>query len=116
MQDAQVKLALKVRETYFAGLTLNNYELRKFERPIMPGITELRIRPWEGRVDETGLELVLDINNNLEARTKQADPEVTSEGVGAVVSLLREIATRVGPEFAETGSLSLERLEAGSRS
>ncbi len=83
----------------------------------MPGTTEIRIRPWEGRIDDTGLELTLDINNNLEARVKEADPEVTSEGVGSVVSLLREIATEVGPDFAETGGLSLERLEAaGSRS
>lgn len=116
VQDAQLKLALKVRDTYFVGLTLANYEARTFERPIMPGMTELRIRPWEGEVKDTGLELTLDINNNLEARVHRADPEVTEEGVGSVVSLLREIATTAGPAFAETGTLSLEQLEAGSRS
>lgn len=116
VQDAQTKIVLKVRDTYFVGLTLGNYESRKFERPIMPGMTEIRIRPWEGEVEDSGLELTLDINNNLEARTKRADPEVTEEGIASVVSLLREIATTTGPEFAETGNLSLGQIEAGSRS
>lgn len=114
-QDAQVKIAVKVREKYFVNLTLNNYEARKLERPIMPGMTEVRIRPWEGEVDDVGLELTVDINNNLEARVAGENPEVTEDGVRSVVGLMREVATSVGPEFAESGVLLRDALETGSR-
>ncbi len=114
-QDAQVKLALKVRETYFVNLTLSNYESRKWERPIMPGVREIRIRPWEGEVEDVGLELLLDVNNTLEARVARANPEVTEEGVRSAVALVREVATVAGPEFADSGVISREALEAGSR-
>jgi hypothetical protein len=114
VQDAVARIAVRLRDTYYLNLTLSNYERRALERPIMPGTTMLRIRPWEGRVEETGLELALDINNNLEARTQQQDPEVTLDGVRAVTALLRDIATDSGRRFAETGELSMEQLTAAT--
>jgi hypothetical protein len=114
VQDALARVALKLRDTYFVTLTLSNYESRVLERPLMPGLSVLRIRPWEGRVDDFGLELVIDINNNLEARASEADPVVTSDGVRAVVGVLREVATSSGPDFAETGKVSAETLTLSS--
>jgi hypothetical protein len=114
VQDALARVAMKVRDTYFVTLALSNYESRLLERPIMPGMSLMRIRPWEGRVEDTGLELVIDINNGLEARTSEADPVVTAEGVRAVAGLLREVATSSGPAFAETGRLSAEALTLSS--
>jgi hypothetical protein len=114
VQDAVARIAVKVRDTYFVNLTLSNYETRQLERPLLPGAQMLRIRPWEGRVEDTGLELVLDVNNNLEARTRQDDPVVTVDAVRAVSSLLREVATNTGPVFAETGEISMEQLTASS--
>ena len=112
VQDAVARVAVRLRDTYFVNLTLSNYETRTLERPLMPGL--LRIRGWEGRVEDHGLELVLDVNNNLEGRTLGRDPEVTFDGVRAVTSLLRDVATTSGPTFAETGELSVERLTASS--
>jgi hypothetical protein len=114
VQDAVARVAVGLRDTYFLNLTLSNYEVRTLERPFMPGL--LRVRSWEGRVDDQGLELGLDVNNNLEGRTLGHDPEVTLEGVRAVTSLLRDVATNSGPTFAETGELSIERLTASSMS
>jgi hypothetical protein len=114
VQDALARVALKLRDTYFVTLTLSNYETRVLERPIMPGLSFVRVRPWEGRVDDRGLELVIDINNNLEARAGNADPVVTAEGVRAVAGVLREIATTSGPDFAETGRLSAAALTLSS--
>jgi hypothetical protein len=113
VQDAVARVAVRLRDTYFVNLTLSNYESRSLERPLMPG-SILRVRSWEGRVDDSGLELALDINNNLEAREQQRDPEVTLDGLRAVTRLLRDAATDSGPRFVETGELSTERLTASS--
>lgn len=115
VQDALARLALKVRDTYFVHMTVTNYESRVLERPILPGLPQqIRVRPWEGRVEDYGVELALDINNNLEGRTQQADPEVTEEGVRAVVRLLRQVAHSAGPEFVESGRISVDDLAASS--
>jgi hypothetical protein len=110
VQDAHVKVALKVQDTYFVNLTLSNYESRALERPVFPGLSFLRIRPWEGRLDDLGVELGIDINNNLQARTRQEDPEVDAQDIQAVTGMLREIATTVGPRFAEVGEVSAADL------
>lgn len=114
VQDALARVAFKLRDTYFVTLTLSNYESRVLERPIMPGQSVVRIRPGEGRLDDYGLELVIDINNNLEARANQVDPVVTAEGLHAVVGILREVATSSGSDFAETGRMSAEALTLSS--
>jgi hypothetical protein len=113
VQDAVARIAVKLRDTYFLNLTLSNYERRSLLRPVMAGQL-VRVRPWEGKVDDFGLELMVDINNNLEARTQEADPQVTLEGLRAVTGLVREVATGSGPVFAETGELSMERLTESS--
>lgn len=113
VQDAVARIAVGLRDTYFLNLTVSNYERRSLDRPIIPG-TMVRVRPWEGRIDDAGLELAIDINNNLEARSQQRDPEVTLDGLRAVTGLLRDIGTESGPAFADTGELSTERLTASS--
>jgi hypothetical protein len=110
LQDAMARIALRVRDTYFVTMTLSNYESRILERPIMPGLQTIRVRPWEGRVEDKGIELGLDINNNLEARTREQDPVVTEEGIRAVTQLLRDVATTTGPTFAESGTVSVDSL------
>jgi len=110
--DALVRVAVRVRDTYFVSLTLGNYEFRTFERPIMPGMQQIRLSPWEGKVQERGLELTLDINNNLEGRTLHRDPVVTEQGVRAVTRLLRDVALTTGPTFAESGVVDVPSLTA----
>jgi len=115
LQDALARVAAKVRDTYFVTLTASNFESRVLERPIMPGTTAIRIRPWEGRVNDTGIELTIDINNTLEGRTQSEDPVVTEGGIRAVTQMLREIATTTGPGFVETGEVAVESLAASSQ-
>jgi len=114
VQDAVVRMAVKVRDTYFVNLRVANYEIKQWERPIMPGQQAIRVRPWEGTTQEEGLELTVDINNRLEAITQGADPEVTDEGINAVVGMLKDVATTTGRQFVESGELSVESLAAGS--
>lgn len=114
VQDAVARVAVKVRDTYYVTLTISNYESRVLEQPTMPGMQVMPMRPWDGRPDDVGLELVLDINNHLEARLSHHRPRVTIEGVRAVTRLLREVATSTGPTFADTGRISVQDLEASS--
>lgn len=114
LQDAMTRIAVKVRDTYFVTMSLSNYESRVLERPFMPGLGPVRVRPWEGRIEDQGLELTLDINNGLEARTRKEDPLVTEDGVHAVTQLLREVATTTGPVFAESAEISIEALATSS--
>jgi hypothetical protein len=114
VQDALARIAVRVRDTYFVTLTVNNYETRVMERPIFPGLVAVAVKPWEGRLEEVGIELVIDINNYLEAR-QSGQTIVTEAGVGAVTHMLREIAMSAGPRFAQTGDLDLAELTASSR-
>lgn len=114
LQDALVRVALRVRDTYFVNFTLSNYETRVLERPIMPGLQAIRVRPWEGRVQDRGLELAVDINNGLEARVARDDPVITDDGIRAATAMLRRIAATAGPAFAESGAVSLEELVEAS--
>lgn len=114
VQDALARIAVRIRDTYFVTMTLSNYEERLFERPLMPGMTQIRVRPWEAELRDQGVELALDINNNLEGRVARADPVLTDEGIRAVVRLLREVALTAGPAFAESGTVSIDDLVASS--
>jgi hypothetical protein len=108
LQDALARVAVKLRDTYFVTLTASNYESRIVERPLMPGL--MQVRPWEGRVEDSGVQLVIDINNGLELRSSETVAAVTATGVGAVMRVLRELATASGPRFVESGEVSVEEL------
>ncbi len=103
-----MRLAFPLRDTYFLNFTMNNYESRVLERPVMPGVALIGVRPWEGRVMETGVELTLDMNNVLEARLHQAEPHVTQVALDSIAQTLQYVMTSAGPHFVETGELSLD--------
>jgi hypothetical protein len=113
IQDAMAKVAIRVRDTYFVNLTVSNYESRLVERPLMPGVL-LTVRSWEGQVEDTGIELTVDINNLLEVREREERPTVTANGIGAVTRLLREVATKSGPAFVQSGVVSVDEMVAMS--
>jgi hypothetical protein len=81
----------------------------------MAGMAGVIIRPWEGTVNETGIELTVDINNILEARESTDPVVVTANGVEATTRLLREVITRVGPAFVESAELPVSEITEISR-
>ncbi len=113
LQDVIARVAVRVRDTYFVTLTVGNYETRVMERPINPGFNLVALRPWEGRVEEVGIDLGIDINNNLEARLGNKTV-VTEDGIRAVTRLLRDVALSAGPKYAETGEVDIAELTAHS--
>jgi hypothetical protein len=112
LEDAQVKVVLRVRETYFVHMTVANYEIKQFQQPMRAGVLDTRLRPWEGTATETGINLDVDINNRLEAKDKE--PVVTTDGVRAVVGMLKNVAMDAGPKFADTGEIAFDSIVASS--
>lgn len=110
VQDALARVAVRLRDTYFVTLTVSNYESRIFERPLIPGINAIQLRPGEGRLEDVGAQLAIDINNNLEVRSSDSTPVVTETGVAAVMRVLREVVTTSGPRFVESGEVSADEL------
>jgi hypothetical protein len=111
LEDAVARVSLKVRDKYFVTLRIVNYEIRVLQRPVMPGdLQPMIIKPWEGSVEDYGVELTVDINNTLESRAEQKDATVTERGVASVVELLKQIVTTVGPQYVDTGTVDLTAL------
>ncbi len=115
VQDAVARVAVKVDDKYFLNLTASNYESRVFSRTLIPGMQHaIAVKAWEGTIDDTGVELAVDINNGLEARSLEADPTVTENGMAAVVRLLEKIALSVGPAYVQNAQLDLDAITAGA--
>jgi hypothetical protein len=110
LQEAQAKLAFKVRDKYFLNLTASNYESRLVQRAVMAGGPPVMVKPWEGTVEDVGVQLIVDINNNLEARVRKADAEVTETGVQAVLSLLAQVVGETGQRFVSDGQIAIDQL------
>ena len=115
VQDLGTRVAVKLRDTYFAVLAIANYELKQVMRPVLPGRQQIIVKPWEGEVQDTGIELTVDVNNRLEAFTKQGDPVVTEAGVGAVLDIVDRIATEGAGRYVETAHVDLEALVQASQ-
>jgi hypothetical protein len=111
VEDAVARLALKVRDKYFVSLRVANYEARVVQRPVMLGdIQPMIVKPWEGTVEDAGVLLTVDINNVLENKVVQEDAEVTADGLANVIELLKQVASTAGPQFVETGEVSMDVL------
>lgn len=107
-QDAGCRVALRVRDKYFVNFNVANYEARVVQRPMLPGPQQVIVKPWEGEVSDSGVELTVDINNTLEARSLQKDPVITAQGVEAVLELFETVLGDVGPQWALNGELSAD--------
>lgn len=109
LEDAGVKVALKVADTYFVHLSIENYETRKIEQAIRPGIN-MPIQQWRGTTDETGIELAVDVNNKWKRRRTQEETDVSAEGLAATMALIHHLALEAGPHLVETGEISVPDL------
>lgn len=110
VQDAESRIALRLRDTYYANLTLKNYELKQVLRPVNPMAGPVVIRPWEGTVTDHGWQLLVDINNNLEAQTRRENPVVTDVGLGEALRILDDFLAGAGAGYVETGSIDISDL------
>ncbi len=114
LEDAVARIAVKVRDKYFVSLRVANYESRTIQRPVMAGdfAQQMIVKPWEGSVEDYGISLIIDVNNTLESKTLGTDPEVTEDGVRAVLDLISHSLLSAGPRFVDTGRLDMNLLIA----
>jgi hypothetical protein len=73
---------------------------------------QMIVKPWEGSVEDYGISLIIDVNNTLESKTLGTDPEVTEDGVRAVLDLISHSLLSAGPRFVDTGRLDMNLLIA----
>jgi len=114
LEDAGVKVALKVADTYFVHLAVENYEVRKVEQAMRPGLN-MPVQQWRGTTEETGIELVVDVNNKWERRRKQEETNVSAAGLAATMALIEHLAVDAGPHLVETGEVSVSDLADAAR-
>ena len=110
VQEASVRIALRVADTHFVSLSVATFQERGIQRAFMPGLPVI-VDPWEGDVTDHGLEVTVDINNRLRAMTLKQHQPVAQDDLDAAWALLNRAATSVGPEFALTGSLSASAFD-----
>jgi hypothetical protein len=97
-------------DTYFVTLALGNYEQRAIQRPVFPGQQVLQVRPWEGTVQDRGIELTIDVNNKLALMNREGDFVVNEDTVRATIDIMRR-AVEVAPEaLVENASLDIDAL------
>ncbi|MDP9226593.1 MAG: hypothetical protein M3P18_22685 [Actinomycetota bacterium] len=109
VQDTSVRIGLRYDDRNFITLTLSNYELKAFERAVFPGRQVIQIRPWEGTVEDAGVELSVDINNRLEAIVNERDPEVREPEIQSILELSKRVIGR-SRAFVDTGDLDVAAL------
>jgi hypothetical protein len=105
VQDAFVRLALRSQDTYYVNITLSNFESRMVDRPMIPGMNFMRVRPWEGKVDDFGIELAVDVNNNLQARVSGEEPVLTAEDLSRIVGVVRETVEMSSSSYIPNGTI-----------
>jgi hypothetical protein len=110
VQDAVVKIALRHAERFFVTVQLANYEIKDVERPMFPGQQIIQVRPWEGRIQDVGIEISVDVNNRLESIVREHDPEVGEEDLLTITHLVERVMTRARASFIETGTLNIDEL------
>jgi hypothetical protein len=110
LQDATAKVAVRADDTHFVTLTISNYEMRTHQRPVFSGQQLLQVRPWEGTVDDRGIELVIDVNNKLALINREGDIAVDDAALqGTFDLMIRAIAT-VPDDFVDAASLDVASL------
>lgn len=112
LQDANMKVALKLNDSHFVSLGLANYEQRTFERPVFPGQQLIQVKAWEGEVEERGIELTVDVNNKPDLITKQGEVVVDEAYAMSTIDLLARVIARAPSEFVDTAALDIAALAA----
>lgn len=113
IQDAFVRIGLRVADTYFVNLQLMNYETRQLLQPVVGGGVAIALspQPWQGTVVDEGLQLLVDVNTFLEARRTGAGAPVTEERLRTVIGLVRLALTDLADGYIATGVLPVEPLD-----
>lgn len=113
VQDAGVRVAVRVGGSHYATFNLNNYEVRGLGRPLMPGVPVV-INPWEGVVEDHGIELTIDVNDRLGELLRREHAPVDAGRLASTYAVLEQAVIVAGPAFVADGTLDTRALQADS--
>jgi hypothetical protein len=112
IQDGVVKVSSRVDDRYYLLIQLATYEQKTVERAIFPGMTGIEVKPWEGNVEDSGIQVEVDVNNRLQAISEKRDPRVGPEDLANMFAVVERGVLEATPEFLERGQLPrLSRVE-----
>jgi hypothetical protein len=111
VEDAKILLSLRLRDHYFVNLGIGTYEARTISRPMLAGTQQQIVRPWDGTVTDSGLQLDIAVNNRYYAIQRHEHPRVTNDELDAIVNLAWQIGQEQAAGLMEAGEIDLESLE-----
>lgn len=110
VQDAQARVGVRLDDRHFVTLHASNYENKLLERPVLPGPQIIDVKPWEGRVEQVGVSVAIDVNNRLDAINRRADPAISVTDLDSVLGIVSNAARGAARTFVETGSYDIDAL------
>jgi hypothetical protein len=111
LQDAGIVLALHLADHYAVALNIGTFEARTITRQALAGTRQSVVRPWEGAVTDSGLQLDIAVNNRYYAVHHREHPRVTAEELEAVVNLAWRFGEHHATLLIETGGIDVATLE-----
>jgi len=111
LQDARIVLGLHLADHYSIALNIGAFEARTITRQAVAGTRQSVVRPWEGTVTDSGLQLDITVNNRYYAVHRREHPRATIEELEAVVSLAWRFAEHHATPLMETGNIDVATLE-----
>jgi|SRR5579862_2218947 len=110
IQDTSVRLAMRYEDEYFISVTVANYEIKSLMRPVFGAQQLIQIRPWDGKIEETGIEIAVDVNNRLAAQTTQRDPEVRGDELDTLLTVVERVTDYAPRTYVDTTQLDVQTV------
>lgn len=111
LQEAGIVLSLHLADRYSLVLNIGAFEARVITRQALAGTRQSIVRPWEGTVTDSGLQLQIAVNNRYYAVHHREHPRVTAEELDAVVNLAWHFGEHHATALMETGGIDVAALE-----
>lgn len=111
IRDAKMQLGLQVQDHFYLTLGIGTYQAQEVSRAMVQGTSNVVIRPWEAEVVEEGIELTVDVNNRLRAKSERKHTRVDEAELLRVNNLAWDAVNRIAVPLASEGVLDAAILE-----
>jgi hypothetical protein len=106
-----VNYKLFVLDKYDATIGVGEYERRNVQQQIKPGMTPKPIRPWDAKLVDRGLQVVVEVNNRLGAMVEEKHTRVTEAELRFMNGLTWHVVEHVAAPLVMDGVLNTRTLE-----
>lgn len=112
VHDVKAQLGIRVAEHYFVNLAVSPYEAKQVTRTGTSNSVTGVIRPWEGDITETGIDLNVEVNNRLRANVLRQHSRVDADELREMNDLSWDLVAHTATPFIRDGQLDLSRVQA----